>query len=150
MLCQRVGIWCITIWKVPSWICSAQSWGTSMTFQNVAKLLKAIMSIVMSACLRPSEWNHSAPTGRIFMKFDIGTFFKKIYGENSFGYNRIRIRDMLHENLCTFICRSFLLRMRNVSGRSCKKKIKTYFMFSSFFFFFIRALYGIMWKNVVE
>ena len=25
--------------------------------------------------VRPSEWNHSAPTGRIVMKFDIGTFF---------------------------------------------------------------------------
>ena len=31
------------------------------------------------------------------------------------------------------------------------QKIKTHFMFSDFFFFFEnRAVYGIMWKNIVE
>jgi len=33
------------------------------------KLRKATVSFVMS--VRPSAWNNSAPTGRLFMKFDI-------------------------------------------------------------------------------
>jgi len=27
--------------------------------------------------VRPPAWNNSAPTGQIFMKFDISTFFRK-------------------------------------------------------------------------
>jgi hypothetical protein len=34
-----------------------------------AKLRKTTVSFVMSVC--PSAWNSWAPTGRIFMKFDI-------------------------------------------------------------------------------
>ena len=34
-----------------------------------AKVRKATTSFVIS--VRPSSWNDSAPTGRIFMKFDI-------------------------------------------------------------------------------
>ena len=37
-----------------------------------AKLWKAIISFVMS--VRPSAWNNSAPTGRIFVKFDSSVF----------------------------------------------------------------------------
>ena len=39
-----------------------------------SKLLKATVSF-MSVCL--SAWNNSAPTGRIFMKFDITNFLEK-------------------------------------------------------------------------
>jgi len=38
-------------------------------FGRAAKFLKAIISFVVS--VRPSAWNDSAPTGRIFIKFDI-------------------------------------------------------------------------------
>jgi hypothetical protein len=41
-----------------------------------AKLRKATISFVMS--VRPSTWNNSAPTGRIFIKFDIYDDFSKI------------------------------------------------------------------------
>ena len=44
------------------------------------KLRKATVSLVMSVF--PSAWKSSAPTGRIFMKFDVGVF-SKIYRENS-------------------------------------------------------------------
>jgi hypothetical protein len=37
--------------------------------RTFAKLRKATISFVMS--VRPSAWNNSAPTGRIFMKFDV-------------------------------------------------------------------------------
>jgi len=39
-----------------------------------AKLLKSTINIVMS--VRPSAWNNSAPSERIFMKYDIGVFLK--------------------------------------------------------------------------
>ena len=34
-----------------------------------------------------------------------------------------------------YICRSILLRIRNVSGKSCREYQNTYFMFGTFFFF---------------
>jgi len=50
-----------------------------------AKLRKATISLVTSVRLffRQSSWNYSAPTGRIFTKFDIGVYFSKIHRENS-------------------------------------------------------------------
>jgi hypothetical protein len=40
--------------------------------------------------------------------------------------------------------------MRNVSHKSCRKNQNTHFVFSDFFFFENRAVYEIMWKNIVE
>jgi hypothetical protein len=44
-----------------------------------AEFLKATVSFGMSVCpyVRPSAWNKSAPTGRIFIEFD-----KRVFGEN--------------------------------------------------------------------
>jgi len=39
--------------------------------------------------------------------------------------------------------------MRNVSDKSCRENQNTYFMFHNFFFG-NRAVYEIMWKNIVE
>ena len=49
-----------------------------------------------------------------------------------------------------FISRSFLLRMRNVSGKSCWENQNTSFFVQKLFFFENRAVYEIMWKNCVE
>jgi hypothetical protein len=46
------------------------------------------------------------------------------------------------------LSRSILLRMRNVSDKVVQK-IKTHFMFNNFFSE-NRAVYEIMWKNMVE
>ena len=45
------------------------------TFRSIRKIAKSDYHIPLS--VRPSTWNNSAPTGRIFMKFDIGEFFLK-------------------------------------------------------------------------
>jgi len=37
----------------------------------VAKLREVTLSFVMCLSVRPSAWNNSAPTGRIFTKFGI-------------------------------------------------------------------------------
>jgi hypothetical protein len=41
-----------------------------------AKLRETTNNFVMSVC--PSAWNNSAPTERIFMKFDIWVFFENL------------------------------------------------------------------------
>jgi hypothetical protein len=47
------------------------------------------------------------------------------------------------------IFRLFLIRMRNVSDRSCTENQITHFVFSNTFSE-NRAVYEIMWKNIVE
>jgi len=58
----------------------------------------------------------------------------------------------VHEDQYTFliISRSVLLRMRNVSDKSCTENQNTHFVFNNFFFFENYAIYEIMWKNIVE
>ena len=58
---------------------------TSRTYSSVlnkvrdktrSQLLRKDTITFMSVC--PSAWNNPAPTGRIFMKFDIGLFFENL------------------------------------------------------------------------
>jgi hypothetical protein len=81
------------------------------------KLGKAAVSFVMSVC--PSACNNSAPTGRIFVKSDIGVFFppENMSKEFNFHYNLAATTGTVHEHLCAFviISRSVLLGMENVS-----------------------------------
>jgi hypothetical protein len=93
---------------------------------------KATISFVMSVCL--SSWSNSAPTGRIFMKFDIRGFFENLSIKLKFHQNLTRIKGTLHENLCTFmiISRWILLRMRNVPDKIVEK-IKTHILCSKTF-----------------
>jgi hypothetical protein len=55
----------------------------------------------------------------------------------------------LHEEQHTFwiMPHSVLLRMRNVSDKSCRENQNTHFMFHNFFE--NHAIYEIMWKNTV-
>jgi hypothetical protein len=59
-----------------------------------------------------------------------------------------RITGTLHEDICTFmISRRILLRMRNVSDKSCRENRNTRFMLNNVFFFENRGEYEIIWKN---
>ena len=40
--------------------------------------------------------------------------------------------------------------MRNVSGRSCRENRNTRYVFSNVFFFLNRAVYEVMWQNIIE
>ena len=114
------------------------------------KCERATVSFVMS--VRPSIWNNSAPTGRIFMKFDISVFLKNLPRKPKFHSNLTGIIGTLHEAQCTFliISRSVLLRMRNVSDRNCRENQNTHFVFNSFSFCQKSCFYQIMWKNILE
>ena len=90
------------------------------------------------------------PTGRIFIQFDIWVFFENLPRKFKFQYNMTRITGPLHENLLAFIS-PWILRMWNVSDKSCTENQNPHFVFSGFFSpFRIRAVYEIMWKTVVE
>ena len=72
--------------------------------------------------------------------------FSKICRQNfNFHYNVTRITDGLHEGLCTVMIesRSVLLRMRNVSNRSCRENPNTLF---TIYFFFRKTCR--LWDNV--
>jgi len=102
--------------------------------------------------VRLSAWNNSAPSGRIFLKFGIWIFFETLSKKKSkFYYSVTRITSSSHEEQYTFfiISRSLLLGMRNVSEQYCRKNKNTHFIFSNIFFE-NRAVYELMWKNIVQ
>jgi len=96
------------------------------------KLWKATISFVMSVC--PSIWNNLAPTGRIFVEIWYLSIFQRSVKEIQVSLKSAKNKVYLMETNVHFfiISPSFLLRMRNVSGKIVEK-IKTHFMFSTFF-----------------
>jgi hypothetical protein len=64
--------------------------------------------------VRPSAWNSSTPTERIFKRFDIREFFEKLSGKKS---RFIKIWQEWHEDQKRFVIVScaFHIRMRNIS-----------------------------------
>jgi len=80
--------------------------------------------------VRLSAWNNSAPTGRIFMKFDIQVFFENLSRKFKFHYNRTRITGTLRDDQYTLmiISRSILLRIRKFSDKSCRENRNTHFV----------------------
>ena len=59
--------------------------------RRVRKIAKAIITFVMCLSVRQSVRNNSAPTQRIFMKFDISVFFRKSVGRLQFHSILIKI-----------------------------------------------------------
>jgi hypothetical protein len=62
----------------------------------------------------------------------------------------MRMRQIVKIVICGMsgsISRSFLLRMRNVSDKSCRENQNTHFVFSNVFIFENRTVYEIMWKK---
>jgi len=99
--------------------------------QNCIKRLS--VSSCQSICL--SAWNNLVHTGLIFTKLYMWVFFECLSRELKFDYNLTGIRDPLHEDLCTFVTasRSVLLRMRNISDKTCRKNRSRPFVFIDFF-----------------
>jgi hypothetical protein len=104
-----------------------------LVFRRVRMLRKATICFVMS--VRPPACNNSAPTGRIFIKFDILNIFRKSVEKIEVSLKSDNNNGTLHEDLCTFmvISRWILLRMRNVSDKSCRENQNIHFMFNNFF-----------------
>ena len=114
---------------------------------HITKQRKATMSFVMSD--RLSAWNNSARTAQIFIKFDTGVFFEKLSGKFTFKWNRIRMTGTLLEDQrflshLTQFCLEWEVFQTKVA-----EEIKTHTL-CSIFVFLNRAVFEIMWKNVVE
>jgi hypothetical protein len=101
--------------------------------------------------ISPSAWNNSASVGLKFIKCDIWVFFRSLSRKFKYYYNLSRITCTLRKDQYTILVISppVLLRMRNVSDRSCKENQNTHSVLKNFFPK-NRAVYVIMWKNIVQ
>jgi len=101
--------------------------------------------------VRLFAWNYSAPTGRIFMKFEIWVFFNNLSRKFKFHYNLARISGTLHGGQYTqlIISPSNFLGMRNISDNSYRESRNTHFMFN-YLFFENRVVYQTMWNYIVQ
>ena len=88
-------------------------------------------------------------------------YFSKFYRENSSFIENRKERKLLYIKTNTFfiISRLVLLRMKNVSHKSCGKNRFTHFIFNTFYIQYIlysiyflkkSCLYKIMCKNIIE
>jgi len=94
MLVSRILDWTIRFLQAVSIFLYEQH---SLDFLDAfLKLRKATIIFVMS--VRPSAGPKSAPTRRIFMKFDIWGFFEKLTRKFKFYYNRTRTKGTAHEH----------------------------------------------------
>ena len=77
--------------------------------------------------------------------------FLEICWENEFWLKSYKSNGYFTWYLYTFMTMSrwILLKMRNISDKSCRGNQKTYFVFSNFFFK-NDSIYEVMWKNMVE
>jgi len=101
-----------------------------------------VMSVRLSGCpsVRLSapltEWNISAPTVRILIKFDNRVFFESISRSFKFNSNLTILNTHFtwRRTVCTFtISRCLFLRIRNFSDKNCRGSQSSHFIFGNFF-----------------
>jgi hypothetical protein len=122
------------------------------------KLRKATISFAITVRLtvRPSVRLHGTSRLQLdgFSLNLIVGYFRKSVQKKSSCINVWQEQRVLYMNINAhflIISRSFLLRMRNVSDKSCRENQNIHFVFSNFFFFFENcAAYEIMWKSMVH
>jgi len=87
----------------------------TVVFRRFHKLREVTIIFVMS--VRPSAWN-SAPSGRIFTKFDMVVFWENMSRKFKFHLNLTRITGTLHEdqNLFLIYLAQFFLASHNTNG----------------------------------
>ena len=87
--------------------------------QNCEKWRLATSCLSVYLLVRPSGWNNSVLTGRIFKKFDIWVFFENLSRKCKSHSNPTKIKGTIHEDQCTFmIVRPLIiLIMRNISEK---------------------------------
>jgi hypothetical protein len=97
-----------------------------------AKLRKATVSFVTSVC--PSAWNNSAPTRRVLMKLDIWDFCENLSRKCKLRWNPTWITGTLHKERFTFMTIFlWILRIRNISNKSCRENQSIQFMLNNLF-----------------
>ena len=111
-------------------------------FSNVSqnRSKRPLSSLCLS--LRPSAWNNSAPTERIFMKFYIWGFFENTSRKLKIIYILTRITGTLHEDQytyfithhqaesrdnCLILCAWFSQRIHSLSRNTRRLYTMTYY-----------------------
>ena len=86
-----------------------------------------------------------APTGRNFIICDKTRIFRKSVEKIQVSLKSDKNNGTFHKDQYKFLVtsRSFLLRMRNVSDKSCRENQNTHFVLSNYFFFRKSCLYEI-------
>jgi len=117
-------------------------------FRPVAKLWKASSCLPLRPSVRPS----ARPYGTTRLPLDrfswnlIFKDFSKICRENSSFIKIGREKRVLYMGTHIHFCitsRSFLFRMRHVSGHSCRENKSTHFVFSNVFRKYCRLWYNV-------
>ena len=115
-------------------------------FRRVCKIAKICLSVRMK---------HLAPTGRIFMKFAISFFFFKSFEKLQVWLKPDENNRVLYAKTCVCVCTYVIIsgwvlrRTRNLSQDIRRENQDKHFVFS-IFFYENRAVYKIMWKNMLE
>ena len=88
------------------------------------KLRRATICFVkhVSPPVRLPAWNTSAPTGRIFMKFDIWRFPENLSKKFTFHENLTRITGTLHQDLCLLM----IILAETSLDKTCRKNQNTF------------------------
>jgi len=112
--------------------------GLQQIFRRVRKIAKSDYSLRhVCPSVRPSvrlfEWNNSHRTA--FYKMFYMSIFRECFEKIQFHYNMVRITGTLHEHQykVLIISGTFLLRIRNISDKSCRENRNTYFTLNNFF-----------------
>jgi len=95
---------------------------------GLRRVRNSAKKIIMSVSVRPSTWNNSAHNREIVTEFDIWVYLDNLSTRFKSHYNLTTITGTLHEDQYTFliISRSTLLRMSNVSDKSCRENQKAF------------------------
>ena len=91
-----------------------------------------------------------APTGRNFIICDKTRIFRKSVEKIQVSLKSDKNNGTFHKDQYKFLVtsRSFLLRMRNLSDKSCRENQNT--LLYSITFFESRAVSEMVWKNIIE
>jgi hypothetical protein len=134
-------------WKVA---CSHYLRTSTYFFGAFAKLRKTASSFVMSVWpLIRGHGTARLPLDRLSRNL-IWECFENLSRKSKFHSNLTKITGAIHEDLCTLMIVScwIILRMRIFSDKSCRKNQNTFYVQQ--LFPENRAVYIIVWKNVVE
>ena len=128
--------------SVPWW--RVVGWTLPFVFRRLRKIAESD-SFLMSVC--PAVLMEQLPfhwTDFYKIRY-LSIFFENLFRNIKFHWNRTRLAGAVHKDQYTFliISRSVLLRMRNVSDKSCRGT-KTHILYS------VTFSEEIMWKNMVE
>ena len=124
----------------------------SIIFKRFCIIAKKRLSTSSCLSVRPSARNNLAPTGRIFIKFYISVFLENLMRKFNFPPNLTKTTVICMKTYIYIYLRQYRLQFFVESEMFMKKvveKIKTHFVLNNIFSE-IRAVYEIMWKNMIQ